>query len=69
MARVKFNVTPHADLKTAWGYVVEVTADGVFGEVSDSLLDSEVAAGRVQAPAVQEPVAKVDGRKKDAKLV
>lgn len=58
MARVKFNVTPYEDMKSAWGYPIEHTEEGVFGEVPDALLEVEVAAGRVVAPAPAAPVAK-----------
>jgi hypothetical protein len=45
--RVKFNTLPPTDTKTVWGYTVEVTPEGVFGDISDELAEIEVAAGRV----------------------
>ena len=62
MAKVKFNVSPHSDLKSAWGYPIEVTADGVFGEVPADMIEHEAAAGRIIAP-----VKPVDGRSKEAR--
>ena len=60
MPRVQFNVAPNAELKSAYGYAVEVTKDGVFGDVPDELVASEVAAGRVKAPEVKKPAFKKD---------
>lgn len=48
MPRVQFNTTVLPDTKTAWGYEIEVTPEGVFGNVPDELIDIEVGAGRVK---------------------
>lgn len=48
--RVKFNGQPAFDSNTMWGYTVEVTEEGVFGEVPDDLVDSEAGAGRIVKP-------------------
>lgn len=48
MARVQFNTIASEDTKSVWGYQIEKTADGIFGEVPDELVESEVAAGRVR---------------------
>lgn len=50
MPRVKFNILP-SDATTAWGYQIEQTSEGVFGEVPQGLVELEVSAGRIQAPA------------------
>lgn len=50
MPRVKFNILP-SDATTAWGYQIEQTAEGVFGDVPQDLVELEVSAGRIQAPA------------------
>lgn len=55
MPKVKFNGKPAFDSNTMWGYIVEVTEEGTFGEVPDELLEIEVGAGRVQ---------KIEGAKK-----
>jgi len=47
MPKVKFNTVVSAESKTAWGYDIEVTPEGVFGNVPDELLEIELAAGRV----------------------
>lgn len=57
MPKVKFNGKPAFDSNTMWGYIVEVTEEGTFGEVPDELLEIEVGAGRVQ---------KIEGAKKPA---
>lgn len=49
--RVQFNGQPNFDTNTMWGYVVEVTEQGVFGEVPDELVASEAGAGRIKVPA------------------
>lgn len=49
--RVQFNGQPAFDSNTMWGYTVEVTPEGVFGEVPDELVESEAGAGRVKVPA------------------
>ncbi len=48
MPRVQFNTTVPYDVKTAWGYAIEVTDEGVFGDVPDELLQLELDAGRVK---------------------
>lgn len=48
MPRVQFNTTVPYDVKTAWGYPIEVTDEGVFGDVPDELLQIELDAGRVK---------------------
>lgn len=48
MPRVQFNTHVTYDAKTAWGYPVEVTEAGVFGDVPDELLQLELDAGRVK---------------------
>lgn len=58
MPRVQFNVAVQPELKAAYGYAVEVTEAGVFGEVPDELVASEVAAGRIKAPEVKKPAKK-----------
>lgn len=58
MPRVQFNVAPNAELKAAYGYAVEVTEAGVFGDVPDELVASEAAAGRVKVPEAKKPEAK-----------
>ena len=58
MPRVQFNVAPQPELKAAYGYAVEVTEAGVFGDVPAELVASEVAAGRVKAPEVKKPAFK-----------
>jgi len=55
MPRVQFNVSPQPELKSAYGYAVEVTEAGVFGDVPDELVASEVAAVRIKAPEVKKP--------------
>lgn len=47
MPRVKFNGKPAFDSTNMWGYTVEVTPEGTFGNVPDELLETELAAGRV----------------------
>ena len=57
--RVQFNVFP-TDSKSAWGYPIEVTEQGVFGDVPEDMIDLEVEAGRIKAPAkVSKPVENV----------
>lgn len=58
MPRVQFNVAPQPELKAAYGYAVEVTEAGVFGDVPDELVASEAAAGRVKVPEAKKPEAK-----------
>lgn len=58
MPRVQFNVPVQPELKYAYGYAVEVTKEGVFGEVPKELVASEVAAGRVKAPEVKKSAEK-----------
>lgn len=48
MPKVKFNGKPAFDSNSMWGYTVEVTEAGVFGEVPEELLETEIGAGRVQ---------------------
>lgn len=48
MPRVQFNTHVAYDSKTAWGYPIEVTDEGVFGDVPDELLQLELDAGRVK---------------------
>lgn len=48
--RVQFNGQPTFDTNTMWGYTVEVTDEGVFGEVPDELVASEAGAGRIKVP-------------------
>lgn len=48
MPRVQFNTFVAYDVKMAWGYPVEVTPEGVFGDVPDELLQLELDAGRVK---------------------
>lgn len=48
MPRVQFNTHVAYDVKTAWGYPIEVTDEGVFGDVPDELLQLELDAGRVK---------------------
>lgn len=48
MARVQFNTIASEDTKSVWGYQIEKTADGIFGEVPDDLIELELAAGRVK---------------------
>lgn len=48
MPYVQFNTHVAYDSKTAWGYPIEVTDEGVFGEVPDELLQLELDAGRVK---------------------
>jgi len=48
--RVQFNVFP-TDSKSAWGYPIEVTEDGVFGEVPEEMLSLVAEAGRFKVPA------------------
>jgi len=48
MPRVQFNTVAPYDVKTAWGYAIEVTDEGVFGDVPDELLQLELDAGRVK---------------------
>jgi hypothetical protein len=67
MPRVQFNTHVAYDVKTAWGYPIEVTDEGVFGDVPDELLQIELDAGRVKRievkPGVKteiEPVAEVE---------
>lgn len=61
--RVQFNGQPAFDSNTMWGYTVEVTPEGVFGEVPDELVESEAGAGRVKVPA---KVAKTEAVKAEA---
>jgi hypothetical protein len=46
MAYVKFN-TVACENQTAWGYPITSTNEGVFGEVPEDMLQSEINAGRV----------------------
>lgn len=46
MPYVKFNVFP-SDALTAWGYAIEQTDEGVFGNVPDELVENELSAGRI----------------------
>lgn len=48
MPRVQFNTHVAYDVKMAWGYPIEVTDEGVFGDVPDELLQTELDAGRVK---------------------
>ncbi len=54
--RVQFNGQPAFDSNMMWGYMVEVTPEGVFGEVPEELLELEIGAGRVKRPAKVEKV-------------
>lgn len=63
MPCVQFNVAPNAELKSAYGYAVEVTKDGVFGEVPEELVASEAAAGRIKVPESKKPEAKPQFKK------
>jgi hypothetical protein len=63
MPRVQFNVAPQPELKAAYGYAVEVTKDGVFGEVPEELVASEAAAGRIKVPEAKKPEAKPQFKK------
>jgi hypothetical protein len=54
MPRVQFNVFK-SDALTAWGYPIEQTEEGVFGNVPDELLENEIASGRVKTPVKQTP--------------
>ena len=58
MPRVQFNVESNAEIKAAYGYAVEVTEAGVFGDVPDELVASEAAAGRVKVPEAKKPETK-----------
>lgn len=60
MPRVQFNVAPNVEIKAAYGYAVEVTEAGVFGDVPDELVASEVAAGRIKVPEAKKPAFKKD---------
>jgi len=48
MPRVQFNTHVAYDSKMAWGYPIEVTEAGVFGDIPDELLQLELDAGRVK---------------------
>lgn len=63
MPRVEFNVAVQPELKSAYGYAVEVTKDGVFGEVPEELVASEAAAGRIKVPESKKPEAKPQFKK------
>lgn len=65
MPRVQFNVESNAEIKSAYGYAVEVTKDGVFGEVPEELVASEAAAGRIKVPESKKPEVKKPAFKKD----
>lgn len=64
--RVQFNGQPAFDSNTMWGYTVEVTPEGVFGEVPDELVESEAGAGRIKIPA---KVAKTEAVKVESTTV
>lgn len=64
MPRVQFNVFK-SDATSAWGYAIEQTSEGVFGDVPDELLEVEVAAGRVKAPAKVEKVVEAEQTAQD----
>ena len=63
MPRVQFNVESNVEIKSAYGYAVEVTKDGVFGEVPEELVASEAAAGRIKVPESKKPEAKPQFKK------